>query len=126
MENTGEKLVKELIEIQLFQNQEHDYNSQQLAKLYSVVGLDLFVQLIMAFDGEEVKLPKSKEFHNIVQTAMAYYYKHFSDYEWGDSIKNFEREDIPNYKTRARTDKLDKIITDYIKNKQQELINKGN
>lgn len=123
MENTGEKLVKELIEIQLFN--EHTNNSQQLAKLYSIVGLDLFIRIIDAFSGDTINIPKEKDFHEIVQTAMAYYYKHFSNYDWGDEVKKFQREDIPNYKVKAKTDKLDKILTDHIRKIQEETLKRN-
>ena len=56
-----------------------------------------------------------REFRETVQTAMAYYYKHFSGYQWSDEDREkFEQTGNAKYKVKSRVDKLDKIIKDYI------------
>ena len=118
-ENPSADILKELIEIILFKDEKKDYKTQFLFKLYSIIGLENFVKVIEQLGGTEIALPTVKEFKETVQTAMAYYYKHFSGYQWSEEDrKKFEQVGNAKYKVKSRVDKLDKIIEDYIKNVQ--------
>ena len=114
-ENPSADLLKELIEIILFKDEKKNYKTQFLFKLYTIIGLDNFVKVIEELGGTEIALPSAKEFREAVQTAMAYYYKHFSDYQWSnENREKFEQTGNAKYKVKSRVDKLDKIIKDYI------------
>jgi hypothetical protein len=118
-ENPSADILKELIEIILFKDEKKDYKTQFLFKLYSIIGLDNFVKVVEELGGMEIALPTAKELRETVQTAMAYYYKHFSGYQWSEEDrKKFEQTGNAKYKVKSRVDKLDKIIEDYIKDIQ--------
>ena len=77
--------------------------------------MDNFVKVIEELGGTEIALPSAKEFRETVQTAMAYYYKHFSAYQWSNEDRDkFEQTGNAKYRVKSRADKLDKIIKDYI------------
>jgi hypothetical protein len=81
--------------------------------------LDNFVKVVEELGGMEIALPTAKELRETVQTAMAYYYKHFSGYQWSEEDREkFEQTGNAKYKVKSRVDKLDKIIEDYIKDIQ--------
>ena len=118
-ENPSSDILRELIEIMLFKDEKKDHKIHFLFELYSIIGLDNFVKVIERLGGTEIALPSAKEFKETVQTAMAYYYKHFSDYQWSEKDREkFEQVGNAKYKVKSRVDKLDKVIENYIKDVQ--------
>ena len=106
-ENPSADILKELIEIILFKDEKKDYKTQFLFKLYSIIGLENFVKVIEQLGGTEIALPTTKEFKETVQTAMAYYYKHFSGYQWSEEDrKKFEQVGNAKYKVKSRVSDL--------------------
>lgn len=118
-ENPSSDILRELIEIMLFKDEKKDHKIHFLFELYSIIGLDNFVKVIERLGGTEIALPTAKEFKETVQTAMAYYYKHFSGYQWSEEDREkFEQVGNAKYKVKSRVDKLDKVIENYIKDVQ--------
>ena len=75
-------LVRDILTLLLLRNSYKDEKILKLIDVYNAVGLDNFMSIIEAFNGETISFPSVEEFKEAIITSVAYYYKHVQNKSW--------------------------------------------
>ena len=79
--------------------------------MYNAVGLDNFMSIIEAFNGETISFPSVEEFKEAIITSVAYYYKHVQNKSWKE-IKEILDTDESFVKCGISCSKLELFISE--------------
>ena len=72
-------LIRDILTLLLLRNSYKDEKILKLIDVYNAVGLDNFMSIIEAFNGETISFPSVEEFKEAIITSVAYYYKHIQN-----------------------------------------------
>ena len=75
-------LIRDILTLLLLRNSYKDEKILKLIDVYNAVGLDNFMSIIEAFNGETISFPSVEEFKEAIITSVAYYYKHIQNKSW--------------------------------------------
>lgn len=104
-------LVRDILTLLLLRNSYKDEKILKLVEVYNAVGLDNFMSIIEAFNGETITFPSVEEFKEAIITSVAYYYKHVEDKSWKD-IKDILDTDESFVKCGISCSKLEMFISE--------------
>lgn len=104
-------LVRDILTLLLLRNSYKDEKILRLIDVYNAVGLDNFMSIIEAFNGETISFPSVEEFKEAIITSVAYYYKHIEGKTWKD-IKEILDTDESFVKCGINCSKLELFISE--------------
>ena len=104
-------LVRDILTLLLLRNSYKDEKILKLIDVYNAVGLDNFMSIIEAFNGETISFPSVEEFKEAIITAVAYYYKHVQNKSWKE-IKEILDTDESFVKCGISCSKLELFISE--------------
>lgn len=104
-------LVRDILTLLLLRNSYKDEKILKLIDVYNAVGLDNFMSIIEAFNGETISFPSVEEFKEAIITSVAYYYKHVQNKSWKE-IKEILDTDESFVKCGISCSKLELFISE--------------
>ena len=104
-------LVRDILTLFLLRNSYKDEKILKLIDVYNAVGLDNFMSIIEAFNGETISFPSVEEFKEAIITSVAYYYKHVQNKSWKE-IKEILDTDESFVKCGISCSKLQLFISE--------------
>lgn len=104
-------LVRDILTLLLLRNSYKDEKILKLIDVYNAIGLDNFMSIIEAFNGETISFPSVEEFKEAIITAVAYYYKHIQNKSWKE-IKEILNTDESFVKCGISCSKLELFISE--------------
>lgn len=104
-------LVRDILTLLLLRNSYKDEKILKLIDVYNAVGLDNFMSIIEAFNGETISFPSVEEFKEAIITSVAYYYKHIQNKSWKE-IKEILDTDESFVKCGISCSKLELFISE--------------
>lgn len=104
-------LVRDILTLLLLRNSYKDEKILKLIDVYNAVGLDNFMSIIEAFNGEIISFPSVEEFKEAIITSVAYYYKHVQNKSWKE-IKEILDTDESFVKCGISCSKLELFISE--------------
>ena len=104
-------LVRDILTLLLLRNSYKDEKILKLIDVYNAVGLDNFMSIIEAFNGETISFPSVEEFKEAIITSVAYYYKHVQNKPWKE-IKEILDTDESFVKCGISCSKLELFISE--------------
>ena len=104
-------LVRDILTLLLLRNSYKDEKILKLIDVYNAVGLDNFMSIIEAFNGETISFPSVEEFKEAINTSVAYYYKHVQNKSWKE-IKEILDTDESFVKCGISCSKLEIFISE--------------
>lgn len=104
-------LVRDILTLLLLRNSYKDEKILKLIDVYNAVGLDNFMSIIEAFNGETISFPSVEEFKEAIITSVAYYYKHVQNKSWKE-IKEILDTDESFVKCGISCSKLQLFISE--------------
>ncbi len=104
-------LIRDILTLLLLRNSYKDEKILKLIDAYNAVGLDNFMSIIEAFNGETISFPTVEEFKETIITAVAYYYKHVQNKSWKE-IKDILDTDESFVKCGISCSKLEMFISE--------------
>ena len=104
-------LVRDILTLLLLRNSYKDEKILKLIDVYNAVGLDNFMSIIEAFNGETISFPSVDEFKEAIITSVAYYYKHVQNKSWKE-IKEILDTDESFVKCGISCSKLELFISE--------------
>lgn len=104
-------LIRDILTLLLLRNSYKDEKILKLIDVYNAVGLDNFMSIIEAFNGETISFPSVEEFKEAIITSVAYYYKHIQNKSWKE-IKEILDTDESFVKCGISCSKLELFISE--------------
>lgn len=104
-------LIRDILTLLLLRNSYKDEKILKLIDVYNAVGLDNFMSIIEAFNGETISFPSVEEFKEAIITSVAYYYKHVKNKSWKE-IKEILDTDESFVKCGISCSKLQLFISE--------------
>ena len=104
-------LIRDILTLLLLRNSYKDEKILKLIDVYNAVGLDNFMSIIEAFNGETISFPSVEEFKEAIITSVAYYYKHIQNKSWKE-IKEILDTDESFVKCGISCSKLELLISE--------------
>ena len=104
-------LIRDILTLLLLRNSYKDEKILKLIDVYNAVGLDNFMSIIEAFNGETISFPSVEEFKEAIITSVAYYYKHVQNKSWKE-IKEILDTDESFVKCGISCSKLELFISE--------------
>ena len=104
-------LVRDILTLLLLRTSYKDEKILKLIDVYNAVGLDNFMSIIEAFNGETISFPSVEEFKEAIITSVAYYYKHVQNKSWKE-IKEILDTDESFVKCGISCSKLELFISE--------------
>lgn len=104
-------LIRDILTLLLLRNSYKDEKILKLIDVYNTVGLDNFMSIIEAFNGETISFPSVEEFKEAIITSVAYYYKHIQNKSWKE-IKEILDTDESFVKCGISCSKLELFISE--------------
>ena len=104
-------LIRDILTLLLLRNSYKDEKILKLIDVYNAVGLDNFMSIIEAFNGETISFPSVEEFKEAIITLVAYYYKHIQNKSWKE-IKEILDTDESFVKYGISCSKLELFISE--------------
>ena len=104
-------LIRDILTLLLLRNSYKDKKILKLIDVYNAVGLDNFMSIIEAFNGETISFPSVEEFKEAIITSVAYYYKHVQNKSWKE-IKEILDTDESFVKCGISCSKLELFISE--------------
>ena len=104
-------LIRDILNLLLLRNSYKDEKILKLIDVYNAVGLDNFMSIIEAFNGETISFPSVEEFKEAIITSVAYYYKHIQNKSWKE-IKEILDTDESFVKYGISCSKLELFISE--------------
>lgn len=104
-------LIRDILTLLLLRNSYKDEKILKLIDVYNAVGLDNFMSIIEAFNGETISFPSIEEFKEAIITSVAYYYKHIQNKSWKE-IKEILDTDESFVKCGISCSKLELFISE--------------
>lgn len=104
-------LIRDILTLLLLRNSYKDEKILKLVDVYNAVGLDNFMSIIEAFNGETISFPSVEEFKEAIITSVAYYYKHIQNKSWKE-IKEILDTDESFVKCGISCSKLELFISE--------------
>ncbi len=104
-------LIRDILTLLLLRNSYKDEKILKLIDVYNAVGLDNFMSIIEAFNGETISFPSVEEFKEAIITSVAYYYKHIQNKSWKE-IKEILDTDESFVKYGISCSKLELFISE--------------
>ena len=104
-------LVRDILTLLLLRNSYKDEKILKLIDVYNTVGLDNFMSIIEAFNGETISFPSVEEFKEAIITSVAYYYRHVQNKSWKE-IKEILDTDESFVKCGISCSKLELFISE--------------
>ena len=104
-------LIRDILNLILLRNSYKDEKKLKLIDVYNAVGLDNFMSIIEAFNGETISFPSVEEFKEAIITSVAYYYKHIQNKSWKE-IKEILDTDESFVKYGISCSKLELFISE--------------
>lgn len=104
-------LIRDILTLLLLRNSYKDEKILKLIDVYNAVGLDNFMSIIEAFNGETISFPSVEEFKDAIITSVAYYYKHIQNKSWKE-IKEILDTDESFVKCGISCSKLELFISE--------------
>lgn len=104
-------LVRDILTLLLLRNSYKDEKILKLIDVYNAVGLDNFMSIIEAFNGETISFPSVEEFKEAIITSVAYYYKYVQNKSWKE-IKEILDTDESFVKCGISCSKLELFISE--------------
>ena len=105
------ELIRDILTLLLLRNSYKDEKILKLIDVYNAVGLDNFMSIIEAFNGETISFPSVEEFKEAIITSVAYYYKHIQNKSWKE-IKEILDTDESFVKCGISCSKLELFISE--------------
>lgn len=104
-------LIRDILTLLSLRNSYKDEKILKLIDVYNAVGLDNFMSIIEAFNGETISFPSVEEFKEAIITSVAYYYKHIQNKSWKE-IKEILDTDESFVKCGISCSKLELFISE--------------
>ena len=104
-------LIRDILTLLLLRNSYKDEKILKLIDVYNAVGLDNFMSIIEAFNGETISFPSVEEFKEAIITSVPYYYKHIQNKSWKE-IKEILDTDESFVKCGISCSKLELFISE--------------
>ena len=103
-------LILDIFELQMFKNADKDNKSLIMIELYNLLGFEKFVEVVELLGGKTIKFLARSEFKELVETALAYYYRTFRGYDWTKIKELIGDSDMSSVKFGSRMQQLSKFI----------------
>lgn len=103
-------LILDIFELQMYKSADKNHNSWIMVELYNLLGFEKFVEVVELLGGKTIKFPTRAEFKELVETALAYYYRTFRGYDWAKIKDLIGDTEISSVKFGSRMQQLTKFI----------------
>ena len=87
--------------------------NKDLINLYNLVGLDTFLGVCTLFDHRKVEFPSKDELHEIITTAVLYYYRDVCGMSWPE-IKDHVSFEFSPISYSVKLKKFDKFLLEKV------------
>lgn len=83
--DTEIEIILQILSLIIYNNA----TNTDIVELYRILGPEKFSQVIMLFDGRQVKLPSSEEFKDCLTLSLIYYYHEIKQLPWSSIKEKF-------------------------------------
>lgn len=104
-------LIMDIFELQMYKSADKDNKGMVMVELYNLLGFEKFVEVVELLGGKTIKFPPRDEFKELVETALAYYYRTFRGYDWTKIKELIGDTEMSSVKFGSRMQQLSKFIT---------------
>lgn len=104
-------LILDIFELQMFKSADKDDKKLVMVELYNLLGFEKFVEVIELLGGKTIKFPSRDEFKELVETALAYYYRTFRGYDWVKIKELIGDPEMSSVKFGSRMQQMSKFIS---------------
>lgn len=103
-------LILDIFELQMFKSADKDDKKLVMVELYNLLGFEKFVEVIELLGGKTIKFPSRDEFKDLIETALAYYYRTFRGYDWVKIKELIGDPEMSSVKFGSRMQQMSKFI----------------
>lgn len=118
---TAKDVISDLIKLEILREGERSDRVAPLIEVYSILGPEVFGELIEVLDGKLIQFPSAQGFKETVKTAVYYYYKFLKGTDFKD-VDQFFNDEVNHIKLGIKVNHLHSFIqkqTQLLKSRKQ-------
>lgn len=103
-------LILDIFELQMLKSADKDNKGLVMVELYNLLGFEKFVEVVELLGGKTIKFPSRDEFKELIEIALAYYYRTFRGYDWPKIKELIGDPEMSSVKFGSRMQQMSKFI----------------